>query len=81
MKFHIGEIAILIGLPSPYEIFNGLEVEIYSIACFVGGHVYDYCVVQKDGDYRAVDEKNLRKRPQPGIPQSILRIFDEPVSA
>ena len=96
MKFQVGEIAILaVVLPGEREaLWPGQEVEVLLVGPFKGGenveikgHLFslageaDYVI----GEYLrwicSVPESHLRKRGDPAVPESILRIFEEPVSA
>jgi len=93
-KFAVGEIAIYIG-PAASPGGDEVEVIACSIRAkepiFVGAYnTYvsctgpaDYCVLYGDAAdpwYLFCEESNLRKRPQRGIPDEVLRVFEVPRS-
>lgn len=90
-KFQVGEIAIYVGpcfeefgrevevvLTGPIRAYERLNVYGGTLTCTQNT---DYAVKCKDGKFMFCPERNLRKRPQPGIPQSVLNIFRLPVEA
>lgn len=91
MKFHIHEIAVLVSAEmakNSDRVWS--ECEIVEVSPFHGAYSSfdgiwnasgDYVVLFADGVTGTVNEGQLRKRQQPGIPESITRIFEEPVSA
>lgn len=94
MKFSVGEIAIVaVRCDWPEQPKLGDEVEIVRIGISRGMSVSgancprfdgvcrrpaDYEVRDARGWHWFCDKHHLRKRPQPGIPLSTLRIFSEP---
>lgn len=92
MKFSVGEIAVYQNLMPEYAHQNGEEVEVMAVGPFPPGsstggpphnrrpsiHWTDYHIRERNGEEWLVPERCLRKRPQPGIPLEILRVFSEP---
>lgn len=85
MKFKVGEIAITTRVRRASGAPAGSEVEIICVGPFQPGEIAmgkpflsisDYLVRHTDGQECACAESYLRKRPQPGIPEAILRIFE-----
>jgi len=82
MKFKVGEMAIVRGIREYAGILEGEEVVIAyaekTTAELPSGKsvAVDYLVVSTHGLHRWAAEWQLRKRPQPGIPKAILRIFE-----
>lgn len=94
MKFHQGEIALVAVQPTTYRGLSvGDSVEIVSLPgdsmCRCCGraraHSDGYAIALPTPylgwSCASMPERGLRKRPQPGIPEIITRIFEEPVSA
>lgn len=76
MKFSVGEIAILVKAKRYLDLV-GQEVKIVSAGQELAsdGDICDYFVMAADGRSGLCKENCLRKRPQKGIPQSVLAIF------
>ena len=76
--------------------YGGSECEIVRVGPFVAGELAtgpprpgispelpgpaDYEIRTPDGWHWFVLEKNLRKRPQRGIPDEVLRLFEQPIT-
>ena len=93
-KFEVGEIAKVISIRQPiYLSLVGEEVEIIEICkgLRIGDHLFsatpnddaicDYVARFRDGRPGFFLERQLRKRPQPGIPLEVREWFEVPVPA
>ena len=91
-KFHVGEIAILnVQLYQIEPLFGrdptpsfgpGTECSILEINPPFGVlDRFDYRIGLPAGENGFVMEPQLRKRPQPGLPESVIRLFNVPVEA
>ena len=88
LRFKVGEIAILVGTHGKgWEGVNiPCEVEVIQVGPFpalseiepdtLAALDSDYRIKLQDGSTGVVLDKHLRKRPQPGIPESVRSWFE-----
>ncbi len=90
MKFKVGEIVILVARRKPSPIEIGSEVTITHVGPFPPG---GYCpgrispmtdsgdyFIEYFGEYFYVQEWQLRKRPERGIPKEVREIFEQSIN-
>lgn len=92
MKFQVGEIALTTRPTNGGELPAGTEAEVIMVGPWAAGEVLvirgqpgicrsgmDYVVSIPGYGFIPCSESFLRKRPQRGVPQEVLRIFEQPL--